>query len=119
MERKVRTTPAQLHGLENKKKSGRRRDIFLDIPLYRTYQDFKKKTRIGIRRGRQACWSDASTCKQDFLRGKSSLEQVASAIDHERGHSARLRQGQYVAVYFEAGRFIQSLHLRAARASRI
>ena len=39
MERKARTTPAQLHGLENKKKSGQRRGIFLDFPFYRTYQN--------------------------------------------------------------------------------
>jgi hypothetical protein len=38
MERKARTNPAQLSGLGNKKKSGRGRSIFLDFPLYRTYQ---------------------------------------------------------------------------------
>jgi hypothetical protein len=39
MERKARTNPAQLHGLEGKKTSGRRRDFFLDLPFYRTYQE--------------------------------------------------------------------------------
>jgi hypothetical protein len=38
MERKARTKPAQLRGLESKKKSGRWGDLFLDFPLYRTYQ---------------------------------------------------------------------------------
>jgi hypothetical protein len=41
MERKARTNPAQLYGLENKKKSGRRRSIFLDFPFYRTYQELR------------------------------------------------------------------------------
>jgi hypothetical protein len=41
MERKARTNPAQLSGLGNKKKSGRRRGIFLDFPFYRTYQELR------------------------------------------------------------------------------
>jgi hypothetical protein len=36
MERKARTNPAQLRGLESKKKSGQRRDFFLDIPSSET-----------------------------------------------------------------------------------
>src|ERR1700674_2381819 len=39
MERKVRTNPAQSRGLESKKTSGRGEVFFLDIPLYRTYQE--------------------------------------------------------------------------------
>jgi hypothetical protein len=39
MERRARTNPAQLHGLESKKKSTYRRGVFLDFPFYRTYQD--------------------------------------------------------------------------------
>src|SRR6266849_5648565 len=49
MGRKARTNPAQLHGLGNKKKSGRGRDIFLDFPLYRTYQDLDKDELPGIK----------------------------------------------------------------------
>ena len=36
--RTVRTDLAQSSGLESKKTSGQGRSIFLDIPLYRTYQ---------------------------------------------------------------------------------
>jgi hypothetical protein len=39
MERRARTNPAQLHGLESKKKSTYRRGVFLDFPFYRTYQE--------------------------------------------------------------------------------
>jgi hypothetical protein len=42
MARKAKTNPAQLCGLESKKKSGHRRGFFLDIPLYRTNQELAR-----------------------------------------------------------------------------
>jgi hypothetical protein len=39
MGRKAGANPAQLHGLENKKKSCRWGGFFLDIPLYRTNRE--------------------------------------------------------------------------------
>jgi hypothetical protein len=46
MGRKARTIPAHPHGLESKKKSGRRRNIFLDFPFYRTYQDLARSASL-------------------------------------------------------------------------